>query len=313
MRSFLAIQVLCRGSGGYAFLRRKRRIACTAGAVLLARVFLRFRSERCRGTPAALKEFAANRTGIALHFRDVHDNMDAKKRIDEIAKYFQLPEVKLPAIYGLKNVMADLTTIKQLQNCLEKILTLTGHVRGGCPHCSAARAFFSKYESRYPALKVVYREVVTDRTAKDEMEELTCRYKQQAASLPVVHYCNGLTIGFDRDSTTGQRILQTLDYWSKACPAEKKKEQLNHQAVWTASPPHSTSMRSPMPASVLLTGLLFADPNPPAELRANADLLELRSPSDGVAAPLPASQTDSPLPPPGDPPPMPVDEPAHSG
>jgi len=171
---------------------------------------------------AALEEFAAKRTGLRLHFRDLHESDETRKRIDEIAKYFGMAEVKLPAVYGLKNVLADLSTKEQLQNRLKQVLTLTAYVRNGCPHCRAAKEFFSKYGSRYPALKIVHREVVTDRTARDEMDALTRRYKRQAVSLPVVHYCNGLTIGFDRDSTTGRRILQTLDYWSRACPAEKK-------------------------------------------------------------------------------------------
>ena len=170
----------------------------------------------------ALVEFAAKRTGLRLHFRDVRESEEMRKRVDEIAKYFRLPEVKLPAIYGLKNVLMDLTTREQIQTRLEQILTLTAYVQNGCPHCRAARVFFSKHGSRYPALKIIYREVVTDRTARDDMDELTRRYRRTAASLPVVHYCNGLTIGFDRESTTGRRIMQTLDFWSKACSTENR-------------------------------------------------------------------------------------------
>ena len=80
---------------------------------------------------AALKEFAANRTGITLHFRDVHESEEARKRIDTIAKYFRLPEVKLPAIYGLNNLLSELTTKEQLQSRLNQILTLTAYVRNG--------------------------------------------------------------------------------------------------------------------------------------------------------------------------------------
>lgn len=171
---------------------------------------------------SALERFAAKRTGLSLHFRDVHESQEVQKRIDKIAKYFGLKEIKLPAIYGLNSVLVDLTTREQLRSRLDQILTLTAYVRNGCPHCRAAKAFFSRYGSRYPALKIVYREVLSDRTARNEMDELTRRYRRQAASLPVMYYCNGLTIGFDRDSTTGRRILQTLDFWSQSCAAKKK-------------------------------------------------------------------------------------------
>ena len=171
---------------------------------------------------AELDEFSKKRTGLKLHVRDVSKNDDYRKRVAQIAKYFGLTDMKLPAIYGLKNVLVDLKTAKQLCSRLDQILTVTAYVRNGCPHCRAAKAFFAKYDRRYPALRIVYREVSIDPTAQDEMYELTRRYRQHAASLPVVHCCNGLTIGFDRESTTGRRILRTLDYWSHSCSVEKK-------------------------------------------------------------------------------------------
>ena len=172
-----------------------------------------------------LHKFAADRTGLKLTFSDVKGNPDIRKRIDTIAKYFQLSKIKLPAIYGLKNVLADLQTKQQMRTRLGEILTLTAFVRDGCPHCRAAKSFLANYGRRYPALRTVYREVTTDTNAQSAMDTLTRRYQQQAASLPVIHYCNGLTIGFDRDATTGRRILKTLDYWSLACSVEKKKKK----------------------------------------------------------------------------------------
>ncbi len=168
----------------------------------------------------AIKKFAEQRKGLKLHFQDVKQ-ADAKQRLDRIGKYFRLKEVKLPAVYGLKNIVAGLKTEEQLRSRLEQILTLTAYVREGCPHCRAAKEFLGKYQTRYPALRIVYREVITDAAANDEMYEITKRYQQQAASLPVIHYCNGLTIGFDREETTGRRILQTLDYWSKSSDSKK--------------------------------------------------------------------------------------------
>ena len=56
----------------------------------------------------ALVDYAAERTGLKLRFRDINDEgEDVRKRLDQIAKYFRLSEVKLPAIYGLNSVLAE--------------------------------------------------------------------------------------------------------------------------------------------------------------------------------------------------------------
>ena len=214
----LALTVVCTGIN---VVHAQQQVQCFS-----LEFFYDSKTDDAAQLRAALDEFAARRTGLKLHFRDVNEDEDVRKRIDQIAKYFRLSELKLPAIYGLKNVLADLKTKKQLQDRLEQILTLTAYVRNGCPHCRAAKTFFNRYGSRYPALKIVYREVFTDPRANDDMQKLTRRYRQQAASLPVIHYCNGLTIGFDRDSTTGRRIRQTLDYWSLSCSVNKTKKKV---------------------------------------------------------------------------------------
>ena len=170
----------------------------------------------------ALEEFSGERTGLILHVLDVNQNEKVQQRVAEISKHFRLNEIKLPAIYGMKNVIADLQTTDQMRSRLKEILTLTAYVRNGCPHCRDAKAFLGKYGSRYPALEIVYKEVITSQAANQEMQTVVRRYQQRAASLPVIHYCNGLTIGYDRDTTTGRKILETLDYWSRACPAQKK-------------------------------------------------------------------------------------------
>ncbi|TWT35075.1 hypothetical protein KOR42_52230 [Thalassoglobus neptunius] len=179
---------------------------------------------------AKLQEFADQRGGLILHFRDLHDSPEVKTRLDEIAKHFRLADVKLPAVYGMKHIVADVQSPDQLNSRLNEILRMTAYVRYGCPHCAATKAFLAKYGSRYPALEIVYKEVITSQAANQEMQGLVRRYGQRAASLPVIHYCNGLTIGFDRESTTGKKILQTLDYWSRSCASQKKSSASNVNA-----------------------------------------------------------------------------------
>lgn len=172
---------------------------------------------------SALEKFSEIRPGLLLHIRDIHENETVQTRLKQIGTHFGMTSVKLPAVYGMKYVIADIKTSEQLKTRLTEILRLTAYVRSGCPHCQATKAFLGKYGSRYPALEIVYKDVISDATANQAMQSVVRRYRQSAASLPVIHYCNALTIGFDRESTTGKRVLQTLDYWSRACPAEKKK------------------------------------------------------------------------------------------
>jgi glutaredoxin len=174
----------------------------------------------------AIKEAFANygesHVGVKLYFRDVHENEKGQKRLNELQDYFNLKEAKLPAVYGLKTFETGIDSEQKLNDKVNRMLTLTAFVRNGCPHCRAAKAFFRKYGSRYPGLKIVYREVTTDRTANTDMRNVVARYRRSASSLPVIHYCNGLTIGYSTDRTTGARILKTLDYWSEGCVLEKK-------------------------------------------------------------------------------------------
>lgn len=253
---------------------------------------------------AALEEFATKRTGLRIYFRDLHENKKTQEKAEKIAKYFGIAEMKLPAIYGLNNLLANLSTKEQQQKRLERVLTLTAYVRSGCPHCGAAKEFLNKSGSHYPALKIVYQDVVADSKAHDELDAVIRRYKQQAASLPVLHFCNELTVGFDHDTTTGRQILQKLDLWSKSCPAPPKKPAVdsNGREV-SASRFHST--QSSMAVSVLLAGLFFADVAPPSTTPTDADAEpeELPLPADGGDAPLPASPSEaSPIPSTGLPP-----------
>ncbi len=171
---------------------------------------------------AALEQFADDRGGLILHMRDVGSDESVQQRINLIANHFKMSEIKLPALYGLKYVVADIKSEDQMRSRLREILRMTAYVRNGCPHCRDTKAFLAKYGSRYPALEIVYKEVITSAAANREMQDVVRRYRRSAASLPVLHYCNGLTIGFDRESTTGRKILQDLDYWSRACKSQKK-------------------------------------------------------------------------------------------
>lgn len=172
---------------------------------------------------SSLEQFAETREGLLPNFRDLNKNENVQQRLEQIAKHFGLTEIKLPAMYGMNHIIANVETEQQLESRLKEVLQLTAYIRNGCPHCAAAKSFLGKYAQRYPAIKIVYKEVITDPAANQEMQAIVQRYRQRAASLPVIHYCNSINIGFDREATTGKKILQTLDYWSRSCAEKKSK------------------------------------------------------------------------------------------
>lgn len=170
----------------------------------------------------ALDEYAAQRGGVKVIVRDVQEESH-HERAEAIRKYFRLDALAYPAVYGANHVASGLETEQQLRDKLDGFLTMTAFVRNGCPHCRDTKAFLAKYQSNYPALRVVYREVTTDRTARSDMQAVVRRYKQSATSLPVLHFCNQVTVGFDSESRMGRRILQKLEAWVLTCPEQKKR------------------------------------------------------------------------------------------
>lgn len=173
---------------------------------------------------AEIENYAEQRPGLKLYFRDIREDEKYQTRLKELEDYFGLKERSLPAVYGLKYLATGIDTKEKMKRRLDEILTLTAYIRNDCPHCRDAKVFLTKYGSRYPALKIVYKEVIRNPAYNNEMREVARRYRQGAASLPVIHYCNGVSVGFGTESTTGRKILQTLDYWSESCSLDQKKK-----------------------------------------------------------------------------------------
>lgn len=205
---------LCAPNTSHA---QQRKVQC-----FMLELFYDSTDDSSQAIKEAFTNYGEDHVGVKLYFRDVNDNEKGQKRLKDLQDYFKIKDLKLPAVYGLKTFESGLDSEQELKQKIDRMLTLTAFVRNGCPHCRAAKAFFRKYGSRYPGLKIVYREVTTDRTANSDMNKVLNRYRRGARSLPVIHYCNDVTIGYSTDRTTGARILKKLDYWSEGCTLEKK-------------------------------------------------------------------------------------------
>ncbi|MBD3674082.1 MAG: hypothetical protein HUJ26_11215 [Planctomycetaceae bacterium] len=217
--SLMCVALVLGGLGQRAAFAQEDKVQC-----FMLELFYDSTDEGTDVIKAAFEAYGDEHPGVKLYFRDVHDNEKGQTRLKSMQDYFKLEEVTLPAVYGLKYFTDNINSAEKLNAKLDEMLTLTAYVRNGCPHCKAAKAFLAKYGGRYPALKIVYREVTTDKTASQEMRDVARRYRQRAASLPLIHFCNGVNVGFSTERTTGVKILKTLDYWSEGCVLDEKKK-----------------------------------------------------------------------------------------
>lgn len=192
-------------------------------------IYVKNDCDKCDRAAAELTKFAQKRNGVVVRTFNVDDDPKAAQRVKSIADYFKIENVTYPVIYGCNTFLQGFNERKTVQGTLERMLTVTAYVRAGCPHCAAAKRFLPQLMRRYPAFRLVEHDVVQDSAALDRMEQVVRRYRQSASSLPVIHLCNQLSIGYDTDATTGRRLESILKYWTSPCPAENKTSRIQSQ------------------------------------------------------------------------------------
>lgn len=166
---------------------------------------------------AALEKLVKERKGLRLRTYNLDEPGKPAERLAQISKYFRLPPPDPPAVYGCNSLISNFRDTASLLRQLESILTINAYVRDGCPHCAELKEFLPKIQPRYPGLKVVYHEITRNPNALREMTKLAERYRKHASSVPALHYCNQLSIGFLGEHITGRQIETELNRWSAAC------------------------------------------------------------------------------------------------
>lgn len=157
----------------------------------------------------------ADRDGVNLAVYDLSTEDGGRKRYEAICSYYKLdPDDSAPLLYGCQTTIRRPDTEKKLRDDLDKMLRMTVFVRSGCPHCARAKQYLETLKRKYPGFEIVYRDIISDRRASSDMQEVVRRYHQSAVSVPVFHFCNQVIVGFDRDSTTGRRLESALDRWT---------------------------------------------------------------------------------------------------
>ena len=169
--------------------------------------------DRTQRADAVLSKLASTRCGLLLIRRDLNEPKN-QLRHAAIAKHYRLPAHDLPVVYGCNRAVTLDKNIKAFAAECEQMLKMTVYVRRGCTRCARAKEFLTTYVERYPAIQLVYRDLVTDRTAVAEINRLVQKHRKHAVSVPTFYLCDQLLVGFDRSETTGRRLDELLERWT---------------------------------------------------------------------------------------------------
>ncbi|MEX1231181.1 MAG: hypothetical protein WEB58_13125 [Planctomycetaceae bacterium] len=187
-------------------------------------IYVKNDCKECEAVESELAKFAEKRAGVIVRTFNVDADPQHAERLEKIRDYFKVEKVTYPVVYGCNTFLQGFNARKTATAAVERMLTITAYLRAGCPHCAAAKRFLPGLMRRYPAFRLVQYDVVQDSRALDSMEAVVQRYRQSASSLPVIHLCNQLSIGYDTDRTTGRRIESIMKYWTSACPPREQND-----------------------------------------------------------------------------------------
>lgn len=174
-------------------------------------VFLRPDSERGRQLFELLKKLELERSGIAVVERDVVNDQPARERFWKLVKDHGIEKAVVPACYVCNRFQVGFRDAETTRQQVEEALTLHAFVREGCPHCRDAKVFLGGLQKRWPAVRVQLHDVVQDKAALKQMQDLATNHRVAAASLPCFLLCGRFLVGYDNDFTTGEQLERLLD------------------------------------------------------------------------------------------------------
>ncbi|QDT26457.1 glutaredoxin domain-containing protein [Gimesia panareensis] len=194
------------------------------GRCAVLELFIRNDCENCPEVEKRVRKFAEQNGKIKLYVHNLDESKKYEERYQQILKYFQLKEATLPAAYGCNSILRNLKPDDSTERRLESLITVTAYVRSGCSKCAAAKVYLKGLKQRYPGFKFKEQDLVYSDEAREKVQELSQRYGKQAVSVPVIHICNQLMIGWTGEASTGEKLESTLKYWTTDCPQEEKEK-----------------------------------------------------------------------------------------
>lgn len=188
-------------------------------------VFIRADGEPSRESRTFIEKTYGDRAGLSIVYRDVTTNDKELARFWKLADHFKITKPRLPAFYVSGRFEsgwnAALTPVR-----LEELLTVEVFTRQGCPRCTEAKpVLFQTLAHRYPAYRFIEQDVGVAEQARKRLAELSQRYQVQATSVPAVHLCGRLMVGFTDAVTSLQQWDDVLRAVTIPAPAGQESPQ----------------------------------------------------------------------------------------
>ncbi|OYW18286.1 MAG: hypothetical protein B7Z55_10915, partial [Planctomycetales bacterium 12-60-4] len=199
-------------------------IPCEASAVetrnAVLEVFIRGDAERSLAAREFVEKTYLQRAGLLVAIRDVAVKETDLERFYFLADHFKIAEPGLPAFYASGRLECGWDN-KVTPGILDELLTVEVFVRQGCPRCAQAKpVIFDQLAPRYPGYRFIEKDVATSVEAQRRLQELAQRYRVQAASVPALHICRRLMVGFFDANTSFRQWDDVLKPVTVPAPAK---------------------------------------------------------------------------------------------
>ncbi|MFN9271661.1 MAG: glutaredoxin family protein, partial [Planctomycetia bacterium] len=168
-------------------------------------LYLRGGDAEERKAADALADFAAKRPGIVIHEHVVDDGGPGAARLAALAERLKFDAASTPVVHACNAIVKDVKDGETLVKRFRHVSAITVFTRPGCPRCAAAKEWMPGAAARHPGFDVAYVDLVQDAGGRAVLAEIVKRHGVGGASVPVIHACNSVVVGFDRAETTGAR------------------------------------------------------------------------------------------------------------
>jgi hypothetical protein len=189
-------------------------VAPAANTIYLE-VFIRGDSETSKQGAQFARDLGERTRGLEVVVHDVLEDRSQLSRLWKLAQRSGREKAVVPAFYCCDRLYFGFTDSETTGPSIENLFTADVYARSTCPKCIAAKAFLSKLEPQWPALRVRIYEITTDIAARRRYQDL-CRSKGKLPGLPTIHFAGQVIIGYQGDSITGAQFETLIRRVSRA-------------------------------------------------------------------------------------------------
>jgi glutaredoxin len=168
------------------------------------------------------RDYAAKQPGLQVVPRNVATDADMQKSLQTVQTALKLPNTTVPLIYGLNHAIHQAKDDAEFTAQMDRLRQLEMYCQPNCPHCDQAEQHLKKTLPLYPGITFVKRNIVTDKSAKSDLQEQLRRRNVNTQTVPVLHIANQMLIGFDSQQKTGEKVDELLKRWSLETPTSSR-------------------------------------------------------------------------------------------